>query len=374
MQGHARAPLPRMSRGRSAGLVGIRRLGPGHPLATPVLARVPPAPHLSTLSTTWGPRALAAGCAVGVLCYAILSIAASMRGRLRDQWSVCLCMAVTGHTAQSSRFAAAEQEATVLLTAMDRTRRRMGRSPSMDREVLTVDVNAYLDSIDTLPGDVIASFPDVSEMGHLNMTLAQWKAWVIRTAEQILTKLPPDRFAIFVQSDVKLLTISAAGDTIEEWVDKAFLLSLAAHNVGAKPLWHRVELLGTLATVKGARASYSHVLCFTRTGRCLLDGESDVQPRGPVAWVRGLGMGTCFRLSKFLVRHDSQRLVQLFCGTGAMLAAANYFGIPATGVELSPHRCRASRNATVESILSPKRTHEPKGGTGDASLDSTKDS
>ena len=56
----------------------------------------------------------------------------------------------------------------------------------------------------------------------------------------------------------------------------------------------------------------------------------------------------------------SNGLVPTFCA-GTVLAVANFFGLSATGIDISPKRCRQSERATVDSILtqyypSPART------------------
>eukprot|EP00667_Euglena_gracilis_P011833 EG_transcript_12099 len=238
-----------------------------------------------------------------------------------------------------------------------RLRRRLNREPTTNREILCMDVASYLASIDVLPGDVVASLPDVSEMSHLNWTQEEWKRWFVSTVEQILCKLPPDRFAIFLQSDIKVRGDAPSGGgqqgRVEEWVDKGFLCSLAAHNVGAKQLWHHIELLGDVATSRYERASYSHALCFTHSGSCAMPYEADVHRRGPVAWARGMGVETCSRFAQFLLREDSTMVVHLFSGSGTMVAVANFFGLPAVGVEISPKRCRQGRLLMVESLLCP---------------------
>jgi len=257
-------------------------------------------------------------------------------------------------------------EAAASLGQLERWRSRLGRTPTDHRTVKCMDAVEYLRSVDTLPGDVVTSLPDLSEMGALHFTLEQWREWFLSTAELVLRKLPPDRYAIFVQSDIKVLRRAAAPPPpgaegsarppssvlVEEYVDKGFLCSLAAHRAGLRTMWHRVETMDPVLGARGAgRPRYSHALCYSRTGAYPLEHAADVEARGPTAWSRGTGLLTCARAMGFLLSVGATHVVDPFCGTGAILAMANFFGLPATGIELSPRRCRLSRAASVERML-----------------------
>ena len=51
-------------------------------------------------------------------------------------------------------------------------------------------------------GDVVTSLPDTSEMPE--MSLAAWRDWFTATVELLLRKLRRDRYAILLQSDIKV--------------------------------------------------------------------------------------------------------------------------------------------------------------------------
>eukprot|EP00667_Euglena_gracilis_P017000 EG_transcript_17853 len=268
---------------------------------------------------------------------------------------------------------ARDAEAAAQLQAMDKLRRSAGLQSVLDRTVHCMDAVAYLNSVDVLPGDVVTSLPDVSELKCFNTTPDEWQRWFVDTAELILQKLPADRFVVFLQTDVKVLgkgpepgdgppAPAGSACVVREWVDKSFLCSLAAHRAGARMMWHKIELLDDTGRRGAGRPCYSHALCYSRAATYPLELETDVHPRGPMAWSRAIGMGTCTRAIRFLLRAGGAVVVDPFCGTGTVLAVANFFGLRAIGVELSPRRARASRRNTVESLMrlaSPFRAESP---------------
>jgi tRNA G10 N-methylase Trm11 len=57
-----------------------------------------------------------------------------------------------------------------------------------------------------------------------------------------------------------------------------------------------------------------------------------------------MGLEACLMAAKFI--HDqtpSKTLINPFCGEGSMLAAANFLGLEAIGIERSPKRAEKAR-------------------------------
>ena len=61
----------------------------------------------------------------------------------------------------------------------------------------------------------------------------------VDTAKVILQKLRPGCAAVFYQTDSILVADSGCAT---QYVDKSFLCSLAAHQVGSPMLWHKIAL------------------------------------------------------------------------------------------------------------------------------------
>lgn len=74
--------------------------------------------------------------------------------------------------------------------------------PPPTREVYCQDALAWLEAQTFIPGSVVTSLPDVSEVP---MSVPEWKAWFSKIVTLILHKLLPQECAIFYQTDVKYI-------------------------------------------------------------------------------------------------------------------------------------------------------------------------
>jgi len=209
------------------------------------------------------------------------------------------------------------------------------------RTVYCEDALAWLQARPVLEGcSAIASLPDVSEFPSL--TLAEWKAWFLRAAALVCTRVPPQGVALFYQTDVK---------QEGTWVDKGYLVSRAAEEAGCELLWHKVVCRRAPGTVTWGRPAYSHLLCFSRGVRVdMAKSTPDVLPdAGEVTWTRGMGVEACLVACRFILEQTLTRtVVDPFCGHGTVLAVANALGLDAVGVELSRKRARKARNLRGE--------------------------
>ncbi len=206
----------------------------------------------------------------------------------------------------------------------------------MNREVFCDDALAWLESFQERGGtSFLGSLPDFSEFQTL--TLGEWKDWFETTAALILTKTSPEGVTIFFQSDIKHEGL---------WIDKAFLIQKAAERLGHGLLFHKIFCRATPGTVMFGRPAYSHMLAFSRTVvPDLARSTADVLPDlGDKTWVRGMGLEASLFAANFILKHTTTRtLVNPFCGEGSVLAAANYVGLSAVGIERSPKRAEKAR-------------------------------
>lgn len=204
------------------------------------------------------------------------------------------------------------------------------------REVVCEDALAWLPRHRPAEGcSVVTSLPDWSEFS--GWTLQRWSDWFLTAAVEVLSSTPDDGVAIFFQTDIR---------TEENWVDKGFLCSLAARELGLRTLWHKAVCRVPAGHASRKRAAYAHLLCFSRQVRYpLTHATPDVLPEGGVtSWTRGMGWNACLAACRFIRSHTaSHTLLDPFCGEGMTLAAANSVGLNALGVELSPKRARAAR-------------------------------
>jgi len=218
---------------------------------------------------------------------------------------------------------------------------RDGSGGAARRTVHCEDALTWLTAQPVLTGcSAVASLPDASEFPTLS--LAEWKAWFIRAAALVMSRVPDDGVALFYQTDVK-----------EEglWVDKGYLVSRAAEEAGFGLLWHKVVCRRAPGTVTFGRPAYSHMLCFSKGVRAdMAKSTADVLPEaGEVTWTRGMGVEACLVACRFILEQTTTRtVVDPFCGHGTVLAVANALGLDAVGVELSRKRARKARNLRAE--------------------------
>jgi hypothetical protein len=209
------------------------------------------------------------------------------------------------------------------------------------REVHHGDALAWLDARGRLEGcSVVTSLPDVAEMA--GMTLDAWTRWFEDAARRVLDAVPDDGVAIFFQSDVK-----RAG----AWIDKGALVQRAADAAGARLLFHKIVCRKPAGTVTFGRASYSHLLAYSRGVRPKPErATADVLPDGGFQpSVKSMGVNACLDACRFIARETTTRtVVDPFCGHGTVLAVANALGLDALGVDLSSRMCQRARTLTVE--------------------------
>jgi hypothetical protein len=186
---------------------------------------------------------------------------------------------------------------------------------------------------------VVTSLPDVSELPHLG--LAGWLRWFEDAAALVLEKTPSDAAAIFYQSDVR---------HHGRWIDKGYVVTRAAERAGAQLLFHKIVCRKPAGTLTRGRASYSHMIGFSRgLVPSLQHATPDVLPdAGEMPMPRSMGVLACVDAVRFVMNATSSRtIVDPFCGAGTVLAVANELGLDAIGVDLSVRQVRRARNLEV---------------------------
>ncbi len=201
----------------------------------------------------------------------------------------------------------------------------------MKRAVFCKDAIKWLKSYSPIEkASFLGSLPDFSEFPRLS--LLQWKEWFSHTSGLILNATDPEGVTIFFQSDIKYHGL---------WVDKSFLIQQEAERLGHRLIFHKIFCRTPPGSITFGRPSYSHMICFSRTlVPDLSRSTADVIPDlGSKTWVRGMGLHASLMASQFVLKETSTRLlINPFCGEGSVLAAANYVGLDAIGIEKSRRR------------------------------------
>jgi hypothetical protein len=209
------------------------------------------------------------------------------------------------------------------------------------REVHHAEALAWLRAAGRLEGcSVVTSLPDVAEVPE--MDLDAWTRWFVVAARAVLDAVPDDGVAIFYQSDIKRGS---------RWIDKGALVQQAAAEVPL--LFHKIVCRKPPGTVTFGRASYSHLLGFSRAvqprpGRT----TADVLPDGGAqASAKSMGVNACLDACRFVIRETATRtIVDPFCGYGTVLAVANGLNLDAVGVDRSSRMVRRAGKLTVEFV------------------------
>lgn len=213
--------------------------------------------------------------------------------------------------------------------------------PEPSRAVFCEDALAWLARAE-LPADhaIVTSLPDSSEV---KLELDAWQSWFIAAASAVLRATHERSVAVFYQSDVK---------HDGRWIDKSFLVQLAAREVGAALLFHKIVCRAPAGTITPGRPAYAHLLCFSRGLTLPVEQAAhfaDVLPNmGKMTWTRAMGLAACEATCAFLRAATQARVVvDPFCGIGTMLAVANAHGFDAIGVELSQKRAARARELQI---------------------------
>lgn len=197
---------------------------------------------------------------------------------------------------------------------------------------------AWLAAHPAEPGtSVITSLPDVSELPELDF--AGWRAWFLGAVQAVLAWVPADGVAIFFQTDVLERGV---------WVDKSFLVQSAAEAGGHLLVWHKVACTTPPGSLSVGRPGYSHLVCLARQPLpAFRHPLPDVLPdAGHKSAQKGMGFEACLLACRFVKEATAARvIVDPFCGTGSVLAAANALGLDAVGIDRSERACRAARAA-----------------------------
>ena len=226
-----------------------------------------------------------------------------------------------------------------------------------ERLVICADAVNWLESSEELlTGSVFTAIPDVKDvvqfnsMKNITERAVLYRQWFTRIVHAIFKRLPDGQVAIFSQTDAKF--IDTDGQVLE-WIDKSHLCSTVASQHHCTLLWHKIALNGD-AEVGQYRPAYTHLLCYGKrfTYHTSLFRTPDVLDRGLMTWQKATGLDSCILGIAFLcfVVHTPM-VVSPFCGHGTVLSVANYFGLQALGIEISPKRARASQAKTLSHIL-----------------------
>ena len=206
----------------------------------------------------------------------------------------------------------------------------------------------------SVPGE--SSGPDraLANRGQL-MSVEAYGRWLANTTALIVAKLEGGCAAVFYQTDTR--------STEDGYIDKSYFVTQGALAAGGTILFHKIVLRSPPDNpTTGLNPAFTHLLAFGSPRGCPAlspDGPGarscpDVCSKGTADWPKGTGPLAASHAVKYL--RDGlkcETILDPFCGTGCVLAVAEFYGCRAAGVELHKGRARAANRLQVV---------KPKGG------------
>jgi hypothetical protein len=249
---------------------------------------------------------------------------------------------------------------------------------NVTREIICADAIEWLKLQDneSFEGCVFTSLPDISELSEYLMndplTIERinkgiqdgeireiiqsqiYKEWFINAVTLIMSKLKKGQYAIFLQSDAKIID---KNDNLLEYIDKSHLCSMGAFNSGCKMMFHKLCTRGDDKLHKRClgRPHFSHLICYGKGSEAMYSNRDyaipDINDRGDMLWSKGIGLDSCLLGLSFLRDTvNAKFIIDPFCGVGTVPAMANSIGISSLGIEISSKRCRQARKLDLDSI------------------------
>eukprot|EP00729_Bicosta_minor_P001628 gene1628-10291_t len=132
--------------------------------------------------------------------------------------------------------------------------------------------------------------------GTLGSTIGCGQGVEAVSTRLLMSRLRPDCFAVFYQSDAKLPDGS--------WLSKTQLVLNAGEAAGLTLMWHKIACIIAPDERKFGRPGYTHIFCFAKNRRGDPEfGLPDVlATRGDMIWKRGVGMSACELIFKYIAR------------------------------------------------------------------------
>jgi hypothetical protein len=198
----------------------------------------------------------------------------------------------------------------------------------VDRKVYCEDALKWLPKNKKNPC-IITSLPEMEEMG---MKIKEYELFFRNAAYLCLESVLDSGYCIFLQTDRKH----------HGWVDKGFWITDEAYKLGFHMIWKKIAITKDLGKTDLFRPTYSTMLCYTKEGKV---GKAlpDVIESGEKTYTHAFGMNAVLLCCRYIKEQGIKKIVDPFCGSGTTLAAANFMGLAAVGVEIDKRLCSSAQ-------------------------------
>ena len=187
--------------------------------------------------------------------------------------------------------------------------------------------------------NVLTGLPDMDELNIKNID--EYLKFFRNMAELIFTRLKETGYAIFIQTDRKFEG---------QWIDKSYHLTDVAYKNGMKLIWHKIVLQRDVSKTDLHRPTYSHVLCYTKTGK---PGASfnDVFPVGNKLYANATPDNACNRCAEYIKTVNKKRapegeydIVDPFVGRGTVGKCTLELNMSFLGIDIDEKQCKNSES------------------------------
>lgn len=204
------------------------------------------------------------------------------------------------------------------------------------RRVLCRDALAWLPTQVGAHDAVVTSIPDMSEV---RLEGDAYVAFLRAAGRACLSATAADGYTVFLQTDRKH----------KGWLDKAYHLTDEAVRGGYRMMWHKIALRVAPGKTDLYRPTYSHMLCFSKTG-AVGKPVPDVVERGTTTYANGFGIDAMRLVLEYCRANGVRAVADPFVGSGTTLATANALGMDAVGVDVDPAMCKRARALQLASF------------------------
>ena len=193
--------------------------------------------------------------------------------------------------------------------------------------------------------NVLTGLPDMNEMGMEN--IEEYLNFVRNMTELILTRLKPNGYAIFIQTDRKING---------QWLDKSYYITDVALKNNFKQIWHKIVLQRDVGQTNLHRPTYSHVLCYTKTGKT---GAAfpDVFPVSTKLYDNATPENICIRCAEYISVVNKNKsipdIIDPFVGRGTVGKATLLAGLTFLGIDIDQSQCDKSLEYLKNYIKDP---------------------
>lgn len=206
------------------------------------------------------------------------------------------------------------------------------------RTIIQADAIDWMRSHGEQFGTVITSPPDASE---INLPPEQWEGWFFNAVSLCMACARSGCPAIFYVTDRK---------ADSRLYSKPSIIFKAAELMDFVPVWHKICLRRDVNKTDLMRPTFTHLMAFALRGKTKPGTATpDVIYRGSTLYPNGMGLNACVVAMRYALGFVAP-VLDPFCGRGTVLAVADTFGIPCTGIDIDAGQCDEARKLIIDPI------------------------